>query len=326
MPSPAATVSGQDLGHVGHAADGLVGMEADRGPRPDAAGPGTAPPRPPGQGHRLRRGGGVRPDADEAVDTGLRRPGQHGARSAVRATRRPLRYSSCTWQWQSNQPRLTGLAPGEERAALDHRQRRRGSHPRRRRRAAAAVAGSPGRPMRRQISAAPAGMAGRHQDGHDPQRLERVAQHGIDRGPGFHLPGLGRFRARALAAPMRRQVASSASCGAQRSQAARRRRQHLGRRRRQRAGRVGRRADPAALRVDHRGHPGEQVAQVVGQVGVVARDDALVGEVAVGAQGDVAQEVIAKGVDAEVVGQGEGETGERPGSSRDRACDISGRP
>ena len=43
--------------------------------------------------------------------------------------------------------------------------------------------------MRRQISAAVAGMAGDDQDGHDPQHLEGVAQDGVDLGPGSIFQG-----------------------------------------------------------------------------------------------------------------------------------------
>ena len=63
---------------------------------------------------------------------------------------------------------------------------------------------------------------------------------------------------------------------------------------------------PPHLECDHGRDPRDQVAQVVGQVGVVARHDALVGEVAVATERDVAQQVVAQRVDAEVVGQGQG--------------------
>ena len=66
---------------------------------------------------------------------------------------------------------------------------------------------------------------------------------------------------------------------------------------------VGSGTDPAALRAHHGGHPGQEVPEVVGQIGVVPGRDALVGEVAVGAERRVAQQVVAHGVDAEVVGQ-----------------------
>jgi hypothetical protein len=71
----------------------------------------------------------------------------------------------------------------------------------------------------------------------------------------------------------------------------------------QRAVRVGGRTDAAALLGDHGGDPGGQVAEVVGQVGVVADDHALVAEVAVGPEGLSAQEVVAKAVHAKVLDQ-----------------------
>ena len=76
--------------------------------------------------------------------------------------------------------------------------------------------------------------------------------------------------------------------------------------------RVGGRTDAAALLGDHGGHPGGQVAQVVGQVGVVADDHALVAEVAVGPEGLSAQKLVAKAVHAKVLDQfGRGDLVER---------------
>ena len=65
-----------------------------------------------------------------------------------------------------------------------------------------------------------------------------------------------------------------------------------------------RRAHPAALGGDHRGHPRRQVAQVVGQVGVVAGHHALEGELAVGAEALVGEEVVAEPVHPHGVDQG----------------------
>ena len=242
-------------------------------------------------------------DADEAVDAGARGPLEHGERSlsplpalaaseilllhvavGVEPTAHPLRRG------KRGSPFTTGTPPGYAPQA--------------------AVAGEPGR-RRVALDADPPpdlrrrGGHGRgDQDGHDPQHLEGVAQHGVDRGPGSIFQG-SVASSSALVAPMSRQVASRASWGAQRAQASRWLGQHLGRARAERAVRVGGRPDPAALGVDDGRHPGDQVAQVVGQVGVVARHDPLVGEVAVSSERHVAEQVVAQGVDPELVGQGQ---------------------
>ena len=62
---------------------------------------------------------------------------------------------------------------------------------------------------------------------------------------------------------------------------------------------TGRAPPPPHLPRHHRGHPGEEVAEIVGEVGVVPGDHALVGEVAVGAERLVPQEVVAEAVDTE---------------------------
>ena len=85
--------------------------------------------------------------------------------------------------------------------------------------------------------------------------------------------------------------------------------------------RAGARARRRRTSADDRGHPGQQVAEVVGQVGVVAGHHPLVGEVAVGAEGEVGQEVVAVAVDAEVgdeVGRGD--------LVEPRSCDIFSPP
>ena len=70
-------------------------------------------------------------------------------------------------------------------------------------------------------------------------------------------------------------------------------------------------ADPAALLVDDGGHPGDEVAEVVGEVAVVALDHPLVAEVAVGPERGVAQQVVAHAVDAEVLDEARrGDVGE----------------
>ena len=61
------------------------------------------------------------------------------------------------------------------------------------------------------------------------------------------------------------------------------------------------RSHAAALRADDRGDPGDEVAEVVGQVGVVAADEPLVGEVAVLSVGGVGEDVVAEAVDADGV-------------------------
>ena len=58
--------------------------------------------------------------------------------------------------------------------------------------------------------------------------------------------------------------------------------------------------DSAALAAHHRRYARQEVAEVVGQVGVVAGQHALPGEVAVLAEGGVPEEVVAIRVDAEI--------------------------
>src|SRR2546422_1042600 len=69
---------------------------------------------------------------------------------------------------------------------------------------------------------------------------------------------------------------------------------------RPRAGSRRRGANPAALALDHRGDPRQKVAQVVGQVGVVPGQHALVRELTVRPELLVAQEVVAVAVDTEL--------------------------
>ena len=145
------------------------------------------------------------------------------------------------------------------------------------------------------------GSAGRGQDGDDAQHLEGIAHHRVDLGAGLDLPRLVRPRdgrwPRGRAATWRRAPRDGATAVPGLG----------GRRRRPSAataasGLSGRGAGPdaVALLADDGRHPGQQVAEVVGQVGVVAGDHALVGEVAVGAERVVAQEVVAEPVDTEV--------------------------
>src|ERR1019366_3630457 len=62
-------------------------------------------------------------------------------------------------------------------------------------------------------------------------------------------------------------------------------------------------AGPPALRADHGGHTRQQVAQVVGQVCVVPAGDALRRELAVAAERDVTQQVVAHRVHPVLGGQ-----------------------
>ena len=85
---------------------------------------------------------------------------------------------------------------------------------------------------------------------------------------------------------------------------------------------------PAAVVHRHVEHPVGQVAEVVGEIGVVARHHRLVAEVAVGTEALVDEEVVAEAVDAELVDQVGGRdlverascssSRRRPGGSRAR--------
>ena len=84
----------------------------------------------------------------------------------------------------------------------------------------------------------------------------------------------------------------------------RRARRRRPRRRRPPAGCPGRcRADCAALLLDDSRHPAEEVAEVVRQVGVVAPDEALVGEVTVLSVRRLGEHVVAEAVDPDGVDQ-----------------------
>ena len=156
--------------------------------------------------------------------------------------------------------------------------------------------------MRRHDSARRVRDRGRREHAHDAQHLERVAEHGVDlrararpstarwsrgrrwcRGSAAtspRAPRRARTRSHAAAACRRRPSAASA---------------------RERAVGLRRRSDAAAFaRRPRRRHARREVAEVVGEVGVVAVDHAFVREVAVVAEVHVAQEVVAVAVDAEV--------------------------
>ncbi len=134
------------------------------------------------------------------------------------------------------------------------------------------------------------------------KRLEGVAQHGLDLGAGVQLPGLGVLEQGVG-------LADDAPGGVERGRGS-----HLapgpggglvgvGDHGREGAVGPGRGPDAVTLLADDGGDPRQQVAEVVGQVAVVALDHALVAEVAVGADRGVAQEVVAEPVDPELLDQ-----------------------
>ena len=147
----------------------------------------------------------------------------------------------------------------------------------------------------------------RHQHGGDAQRLQGVAQHGVDGWAGLGLPRLVGFEmgvGGAQQPPGGGQRVGRLDRGPGRGRIGVGAGGDLG----QRAVRPGCRPDAVALAAHHRGHPGQEVAEVVGQVGVVARHHRLVREVAVGPEGEVGQEVVAEAVHPEVgdeVGRGD---------------------
>src|SRR5438270_9588322 len=202
------------------------------------------------------------------------------------------------WQWESVHTRGASLLAGEEGIAPLHGQTSGVPAPGR----------GPGQALvlgpSRQADAPPQLGAGRGhgragQDGHDPERLQRVAHHRVDARTGLGPPRLvglevgvglpdeapGGLQGVGGREPPPRIVGGPVG---------------LGRHRLQGAAVLGFGADSAALALDHGGHPRQEVPQVVGQVGVVAVDHALVGEVAVGAEGLVPQEVVPVAVDAEL--------------------------
>ena len=121
-------------------------------------------------------------------------------------------------------------------------------------------------------------------------------------GPGSAFHGSA-VSSSALVSRMRRQVASRARWGWAASHASvascQNRSGHGG----QSAVRPRRRADPPALGPDHGGHPRQQIAEIVGQVGVVTGGDPLGGEVPVRPEGRVPHQVVADGIDAELGGE-----------------------
>ncbi len=140
----------------------------------------------------------------------------------------------------------------------------------------------------------------RRQDGHDPQRLEGVAEHGFQPRPRLELPRLVRLE---MGVGRPDELPRRFQCPARRDRVPCRRRAVDGGGGRLRQRTVGRRcrALAAALGADHGRDPRRQVAEVVGEVGVVAGDEAFVGEVAVLAVRGVGEDVVPEPVDADRV-------------------------
>ena len=198
-----------------------------------------------------------------------RRPGRRPARRRCRPAGRRRRGGSGCRSSARRRAHDAGVMRGKSDVALLDRQPAR---------VAAPPAGG-GEPLvldpARQADAAPDGLrrgghGRRGQDGHDAQGLEGVAHHGVDRRararPSTARWSRGRRWSRAPAARWRRArrtaarrptprwrlgTASAAAAASGLSGA-------------------GRRADAVALAADHGGDPGQEVAEVVGQVGVVA--------------------------------------------------------
>ena len=128
----------------------------------------------------------------------------------------PPRYSSCTWQCESNHP-AHDLRRGRAGSLSPHHLRRR-SPPKRRHPAGGRPTDRP--PDRCGARSRPRLRHGRRdQDGHDAQHLERAAQYDSTSGPGSIFQGSVASNS-ALAAPMSRHVASERLRGPNRSQAA----------------------------------------------------------------------------------------------------------
>ena len=173
---------------------------------------------------------------------------------------------------------------------------RRDSRPRHHRPAVDRPPALPPSPNRRQISTLVSGMAGPMSRATIRSTSKALPRTASTAGPGsaFHGSCVSRW---AFASWMSRHVASRATWGWARSHATRRFGENVGGQGGQRTGRIGRRTDAAALRSHHRRHPGHQVPQVVGQIGVVAGGDTLIGEVPVGSEGGVSQQVVPEGVE-----------------------------
>ena len=247
-------------------------------------------------------------------------------------TSSPLRGTPPARDSASRTSRPSGLPPREQWVALGHRHPHRGSRPRRPRAAAGPMPGRPGhRSAARSRPPSTAWRANRGRRRYAAPRGRPPAPH-RPRAPGpssrVRPPPAGVGRTDQTPGLLERLVGRPALPGR------RHRLEDPGRLRRQLALRIRVRADPAALRVDDGRDPRDQVAEVVGQVRVVAGDDALVGEVPVAAEGDLPQEVVAQRIDAEVVGQGQrrdiGDLERRavtsPARPRSSSCRASDRP
>ena len=234
--------------------------------------------------------------------------GHRRSAASVLRRRRQVRRS---WRWQceSNHPTApavatgSGLAAGEQRRALLDRQPAGVAAPARRRRAADGRRAARRGRCRRQISARgrrhgrrrPAGPRSAAPRGRcrAPRRPPARARPSTARSPRARRWPRG-SAARSPPGPRGARTGPRPSAAAPTASAAA-----------AASGLSGSGAGPTPPHLEPTtvATRGQQVAEVVGQVGVVAGDDALVGEVAVGAERHVAQQVVADGVDPEVGGQ-----------------------
>ena len=211
--------------------DGVVGMEPHGGPHGHALGAAG----PPGRRSDRARPTASAEDRPVPAHTSRETPAS-AARARVPASRSacgstgpsPGGGSNSSWRWQceSNQARCRvghrgqTLRRGKSGGPFSTGRTARVAAPGGVGRAAARRPGEPGRPMRRQSSAADDGMAGDHQEGDDPQDLEGAAR-ARRPPPGRARPSRARStRARRSSRRISRQVASSAIVRCAASQAA----------------------------------------------------------------------------------------------------------
>ena len=259
-------------------------METHRGPQLHPLGHGhrVRAAHGPDQGHRLGRGAGAGPDAHHPGHARPRRPGRWWPASreawgpGLAGPVGPAN-SSWRWQWESNHSitaSCTGPTPASScaggRGERPFRRRGpRGSHPRQPDAGSRWSAGDPSRPMRRQISSAVDGMAGTMRMATMRSTSRALPRMASTAGPGLGLPRLGRLQL-GVGLPDEPPGRLESEVGQARVPRRRGLGDHRGRHAGQAAVRVGGRTDPPALGADHGGHPGQEVAEVVGQVGVVA--------------------------------------------------------
>ena len=293
-----------------------MGVQAHRRPHPEIAGHGRSRAvgarRHPGahaphQLHGLSRGGGVGADTHHAADPGGRRLGQHREQlvalgPVVVLDDGSASRSSGAVGADAGRPPRSFASAREQRWRLLHRQ--------------AAGVPTPGRVLGQ---AAIVGTARRARAGARSPRWSRAwpatpeaprsaAPRARSRGPQTTAGPGSAFHgsvasSSALVSRMRRHVASSATCGCPSPHAAVASSTTAALTALSRLSGSGAGPDAVALRPDHGRHTGHEVPEVVGQIGVVASRDALIGEVAVGPERRVAQEEVAHGVDTEVVGE-----------------------